>query len=836
MKHNIIIGAMIIALSICLASSNAAMIKGKLTDSQTGEPVAGAFIKLAGTEKSAISDTNGEFAIADLTQSEARLVVSVIGYEVAIRKVDETEFEKVSVALVPSIVRGQDIVVTATRATAGETPSAFSNLSSQDLEERYWAQDIPVLLSGLPNANFYSDAGNGIGYSYLKIRGFDQKRIAVMLNGIPLNDAESHEVFWVDLPDFASSARDIQVQRGVGSSLYGASALGGSVNLITGEPSLLPSITVESGLGSYDTRKFSVEGSSGLIDDYYSFYGRFSRIETDGYRENSWTKMYSYFIGVTRFDENMTWRFNTYGGPEESHLAYKGITIEHLNNNRRFNELQFEGEIDHFNQPHYELLNDVKLNERVTLSNTLYYFNGDGHYTQLRNRRDIEQYFPGYFGLAVADSALAPRDYYDLEDDGSYALNDDSLFTILKTDLIRRPTVAESDWGWIPRATYKHSKGDLTIGGEIRIHAGHHFGEVIWASVYPSSLPSNIRFYDYKTKSNNYSAFVLETFRPVNSVMILANLQYQRHFYRLLNDRRFDVVFKRNFDSLSPRVGVSLNLVSDFRIYGSISTASRQPAFKDIFDPTDYWSNPGYKPDNFRWGGGAWDYAGKELKAERLLDYELGTDFSVNRYMLPIDGGINLYRMEITNEILPYAGQIDDMGYPISGNAEKAIHQGVEISVKGQLPYNLAAWGNLSFTDDHFARYKEYGFDYDNWVAIEYDRSGKRIGGYPEYLSNARIEWNDKGISCGLNARFVGTLFIDNGEQHRLGSFSQYDMDLSYQLGSYFGLKRLLFAFRINNVSDEKLVPSAYIEPDDNLPRYIVGAERNVYFSLKASL
>ena len=831
--RSLVVG-LILAFSLNIASALASTITGTITDSQSGQPVAGAFVKVADNGASAISDTLGNFLIAEINASEVRLTVSVIGYEIAIRKVRDVDFADLHIELTPTLLRGQDVVVTDTRAREGETPAAFSNLTNDDIERSYWSQDTPILLSRLPNSNAYSDAGNGIGYSYLKIRGIDQKRIAVMLNGVPLNDAESHEVFWVDLPDFVSSTRDIQVQRGVGSSLYGASALGGSVNLITGQASLQPNVTIESGAGSYDTRKFSIEGNSGLINDSYSFYGRFSKMQTDGYREKSWTKTYAYFISASRYDENMTWKFNTYGGPEESHLAYKGITLAQLESNRRYNELQYDDEIDHFNQPHYEFLHDWKINEKIDFYNTVYYFSGEGYYNQLRDRRDIEEYFPGYFGIPVSDTTLAPRVYYDLNDDGTFARNDDSLLTILKTDLVRRPTVIENDWGWIPRFGYHHGKGELTLGGEARIHSGRHFGEVIWSGIYPAGLPSNVHYYDFRTRSRTFSVFAMESYKLTDRLSLLANLQYQHHTYELREDQRFDVTFKRHFDYLSPRAGINFSVNPDLNVFLNVSTASRHPALKDIYDPTDYWSNPAYKPDNF--SDDSTTFIGKELKPERLLDYEFGLNFESREFFVPVKTAVNLYRMEIRDEILPYSGQIDDMGYPISGNAEKAIHQGVELSLESKLRKDLTLSGNFSVNDDHFNSYIEYGFDYVVWDSVSYDRSGNRIGGFPEFLSNWRLEWGYDDFRAGLTARLVGSQFIDNGETYKIDSYNLFDIDLSYNLGKIVGFKSLLLSARFNNIANKKYIPAGYIEFDDNLPRYIVGADRNFYLSLKASL
>jgi iron complex outermembrane receptor protein len=809
-----------------------AHLSGAVTDSQTGQPVPGVYIKIAGGDLATVSDSTGAFSFADAPGDDIKMIASATGYEVVVKHLRNAS-DAADIALIPKILRGQDIVVTASRARKGETPAAFSNLTNADINRDYWSQDMPVLLSTLPNVYAYSDAGSGIGYSYLKMRGFDQKRVAVMLNGIPLNDADSHEVFWVDLPDFAASADDIQIQRGVGSSLYGASALGGSINIVTGM-SPTPRLNAESGYGSYNTRKLSLSGNSGLVNDNYAFYGRFSQIETDGYRDNSWTQSYSYFVGLARFDRDMVWKLNAYGGPEESHLAYKGITREMMATSRRYNELEFDGEIDHFNQPHYELLHDWNPGPGWKFSNTLYYFNGDGHYTQNRSARDIEEYFPGYSGIDVADSLLAPKNYYALDDSGSFAV-DDGHYTLIKADIIKRPTVSEYDWGWIPRITYSLGRMETTVGGEIRIHRAHHFGEVVWASTYPVGLPPRARYYDYRGKSGTASVYALETYRIGERLSLMANIQYQRHSYELFDDNRFGVGFKRSFDYLSPRGGVNFRIGPSLDFFASISTSSRHPAFKDIYDPTDYWSNPSYKPDNYRVVGAGWDFVGKEVKPERLLDFELGSDFKARLNAVAVQGTINLYRMQITDEILPYAGQIDDMGYPISGNAEKTIHQGLEFSCDAAFPANLILAGNFSVNDDHFQRYVEYGFDYENWVALEYDRSGKRIGGFPEAIANYRIEWTKGDLALGLNGSYIGRQYIDNGQTHRLDPFHLLGTVISYELGRLAGLRSLVATARINNVADKKYVASGYIEPDDNQPRYIVGAERNAYISLKAS-
>ena len=238
-----------------------ASLSGVISDSETGEPVPGAIVKLVGYEIGTVSDDNGRFNLDGLPLGERQIAVSQTGYNITKTRVNVGQQLTLNIELEPKIFKGQDIIVTATRAEKGLTPAAFSNMSNDDIDKSYWAQDTPMLLNSLPNVFAYSDAGNGIGYSYLKIRGFDQKRISVMINGIPLNDAESHEVFWIDLPDFADNVQDIQVQRGVGSSLYGASSMGGSVNLVTNDFLAVPRLKAETGYGSYNTKKVSISGN-----------------------------------------------------------------------------------------------------------------------------------------------------------------------------------------------------------------------------------------------------------------------------------------------------------------------------------------------------------------------------------------------------------------------------------------------------------------------------------------------------------------------------------------------------------------------------------------------
>jgi iron complex outermembrane receptor protein len=280
------------------------------------------------------------------------------------------------------------------------TTQAVSRLKREDLVKLDWGQDTPMALATQAGAFAYSDAGNGIGYSYLTLRGFPQRRISVLVNGVPLNDPESHEVYWIDHPELLSATSELQIQRGVGSALYGAAALGGSVSVETAPYGDAPRFSVSGGGGTFGTRRLVVEGASGPLASGWSLYGRYARVETDGYREQSWSRLWSYVLGARRVLGAQTFRVNLYGGPEETHLAYLGNDPDHMNGlvtgdvdrDRRFNPLTYDGERDHFFEPHYELIHTWTPRDGLALTQTLYEFNGKGYYDEQRFGQDLASY------------------------------------------------------------------------------------------------------------------------------------------------------------------------------------------------------------------------------------------------------------------------------------------------------------------------------------------------------------------------------------------------------------------------------------------------------------
>ena len=381
---------------LCSTAVRPLDINGKVTD-ERGQPLIGVSVVTDQPGMATITGENGEYALP-FNEDAIRVTFSHVGFQP-----QQLELEHLPdvVIMRPMYVRGKDIVVTADRAQTGVSSIAFDNFSSDEISRDYTVGEFPLLLETSPNLFSYSDAGSALGYSYMKIRGFDDKRIVTYINGVPLNDPEDHATYFVDIPDFAANVEDVQVQRGVGNSLYGDASFGGSVNIVTNIFTRPRQTTLTAGYGEYtsggksvsDLYKQSVEYSTGLIDGRWTFSGRFSKQKSGGFRYNSWYEGWSYYFAIGRLDPNMSTELYVYGGPMRMHLAYYGAGRSDIEQDRRANPYNtYSNQTDNFNQPHYHLHNTYRFNDHTTLSNTFYYIRGKGYYEQFKDDRDYTEY------------------------------------------------------------------------------------------------------------------------------------------------------------------------------------------------------------------------------------------------------------------------------------------------------------------------------------------------------------------------------------------------------------------------------------------------------------
>lgn len=812
-----------IALPLLPAAAPAAatpLLRGQVVDAKDGAPLPGASVRLLGTRRGAVADARGSFALApEPGTTSGRVRVDLVGYdgaEVALDATADGAGAPARIPLTPVAIPIEGAEVRSVTAVAGRAPGAFTDVDRATIVRDHVGQDLPVLLgANVPGTYAYSDAGNGIGYSYLKIRGFGQRRIGVTINGIPLNDPESREVYWIDHPDLAVSAQSIQVQRGVGSSVYGTTALGGSVDVETIPFRNDREFVLEAGGGSFDTRRFSIQAASGLLDGTWSLNTRLSRILTDGYREQSGSDLWSYFAGLTRVGKSAVTRLNLYGGPEETHLAYLGVPRPYLDGavtgdedrDRRFNPLTYPGERDRFFEPHYELLHDWKISPAVSLSNALFYFQGTGWYDEFREGRDLREY--GY-----PDSIV--------------------------TDIVRRRNVKNLQVGWVPRARWAPGGAWSFEGGlDLRYHEGEHWGELLWAATQPPDATPDRVYYSYLGKVTNTSGFVRAAWQARPDLVVRGDLALHRQEYRLTDDVFNGYNFDEDYVFLMPRLGASWMAREELEVYGSWSRGEAEPIFRELYDPESAGSTPGFAMLDPATG----TLSDPLIDPERVDDFALGVRARGGWGEATLGG----YWMKFVDEIV-YNGRIDDNGNPITGNAARSRHAGIEGSFTVRPARRLELSGNFHVADDRFDEYLEY---FDATTTTDY--SGNRIAGFPGWAARARAQWNVGTGALDVAVDHAGRQYLDNTENERknpalrddpswedrtIEPWTSVNAGARWTFPGALGGRALELDVRVNNIFDARYETAGYVDYPAPAyaptPVWIPAATRNVFAGVKA--
>ncbi|MBR9975053.1 MAG: TonB-dependent receptor, partial [Bacteroidetes bacterium] len=803
------------------ASANGFSISGTVRDARSGLPLASANIVLlpdaapaarAGSQMGMATDRSGHFTFDDLPAGSYLLRVSFVGYrahEETVRIDDGSRLLRI--AMQPMAMPGPEIEISAMRARERFSPVTFSNLKREDIENEYFVQDIPVMLSDLPSVTFYSEGGSGIGYNYLRLRGFDQRRLAVMINGVPQNDPEDHNVYWINFVDLLGNTEEIQVQRGAGSAFYGPPAIGGSINIVTGDFSNRRGVTVSAGAGSYNTQRYAVAAGSGLVDDTYTFYARLSQLRTDGYRDHSYTEASSYYFAATRYDESFTTRINVYGGPLEDGLVYYGLPKFAVKDReeRRKNYNYWEAangaytwtsprrkqEHERFNQPHLELLNEWAASENLTFNSALFSVVGQGYFD--------------YDGTGWTDAA-----YYRLTPEFGFADAGDPVNPII------RAYVDNHQVGWLPRLTWTHGDGTFTTGLELRRHRSEHWGRIEWAEQLPVGLDPSRHYYEYKGGKDIVSAYVQEQFRLSPRLNIMGNLQYAFNRYHLFDEKYVGTEFAVDYHFVNPRIGVNYNLSDAANVYGNLSYTQREPRLKNLYDAAE--SSGGAAPQFETDAAEGYDFSRPIVRPEKLVNLELGYGLSLERFRLLVNG----YLMEFTDEIVK-SGGLDRFGQPITGNAEHTRHMGLELSAQWTPLRDLRLDVNGMFSRSRLEKYVVYEQDSEG-LPLAVDLGGNRIAGFPEQLANIKLTWQRQGLNAVLTWKWVGEQYTDNTqrEDYKVDAYSVLNAALGYRLPAVFGLRTLDLRLAVNNVFDALYAQSG--EGD----QFFVAAERNYFFDI----
>jgi iron complex outermembrane receptor protein len=609
-------------------------------------------------------------------------------------------------APLPSSIE-ENVVVSSDIATDRRDPASFTDLDADAIRDLNAGQDLSTLLGETVNAYSYSDAGNGYGYSYLRIRGFDQTRIAVNINGVPLNTPESHQVYTIDLGDFASGLGLIQIQRGPGTALYGSPAVGGVVNLETAHLPTIAEGNLEMMVGSFGTRRLSLGYGGAIGTSPWAFSVRAAHVESGGYRTPSWSKQTFAQIAFERFDPTSVWRILLFGGPESTQLSYYGVPYQDLSDPvaRRSIAPLVPGETDNFFQPQLQVMNDRKIGPGLSLKNTVYAILGNGYFRQ----------------VSAVDSSWLKR-----------ALDNEQV-------------------GWIPRVAWSHARGELAAGLELLFHRGRHEGSVT------SGTPAVL--YDYTNTKHTLNAFVREELRVAPATTLNLELQATRHEFSMGGDEVRGISWDATYQFLSPRIGVNWNIDGSWNLYAQATRTESEPTFNNVWDPEDPASDPTdhfatYDPSRNR-------YTGPFAKPERLTSFELGAGYVRGTTRLKM----NVYRMQFRDEFV-YAGGLDSDGVPITTNAGQSLHEGIEIEAAGRVPGEVDLSGYLAVSRDVLEQDTVLSPDGAGGYYV-IDDSGNRVALFPESTARLSVARTFGPVRVELSARRIGTIYLDNSQNER---------------------------------------------------------------------
>jgi len=646
-----------------------------------------------------------------------------------------------------SINHLDEVVVKAVRANS-ESPITFSNLTKEEISKRNLGQDIPILMNYMPNVVTTSDAGAGVGYTGIRVRGSDATRVNVTINGVPYNDAESMGTYWVDLPDFSSSVENLQLQRGVGTSTNGAGAFGASINLLTDAITDNAFAQINTSFGSYNTQKYNLKFSTGKLGDHFEIAGRLSKISSDGYIDRATSDLKSYFLQASYIDDNTLIKALAFGGFEETYQSWYGVDAETLKTDRTFNYYTYDNQVDHYNQDHFQLIWSENYTERWSSNIALHYTRGKGYYEQYEEDQDFEDY--GFEEINIGGE------------------------TINTTDLIRRKWLDNDFYGTTYSLFYTNFKDlNLTFGGAWNKYEGDHYGEVIWAR-YASDSEIRDRYYDNYGDKTDFNTFAKVKLTVSKNWNLFADMQIRTVNYKANGVAASEI--NDSFFFFNPKAGITYNINTWNNLYFSYARANREP------NRTDY-ENGNPKP-------------------ESLNDYELG--WRINKEKVNISS--NLYYMRYKDQLV-LTGELDDVGAPIRANVGDSYRLGLEIdanifiSKHFNIQPNLALSSNKNLDinvswDGELVNLGETNIAYSPNIVF---------GSSFNYLPIHNLQ-------VALLSKYVGEQYmanLDNGNS-KLPSYFVNDINVNYQIKFKKVLKSIVLNALINNIFNVKYVSNGY--------------------------
>jgi iron complex outermembrane receptor protein len=643
-----------------------------------------------------------------------------------------------------------------------DSPITHSNVDKEELAKTNLGQDIPVLLNYLPSVVTTSDAGAGIGYTYIRVRGSDASRVNITINGIPYNDSESQGTFWVNMPDFASSIENLQLQRGVGTSTNGSGSFGASLNILSDGVSDNAFSEIGIAGGSFNSQKYNVKFSTGLLNDHFEVSGRLSKITSDGYIDRASSDLKSYFLQGAFINDNTLIKALVFGGKEKTYQAWYGIDAETLENDRTYNPAGiytdddgnvkfYDNETDNYSQDHYQLFWNQKINNNWTTNLGLNYTYGRGYYEQYKEDEDFV--------------------FYNFE---PIVLGGEVINT---TDLIRRRWLDNDFYVINANANYKKDNLEVSTGIFYSHYDGDHYGEVIWAK-YASNSEIRDRYYEGNGKKNEFTVFAKATYKFKEKWSIYGDLQGRFLTYKTsgLTSDRVPLEVNEKYNFFNPKTGLSYELSNKNQLYVSYGKAHREPRRADFENGI--------------------------TKPEKLDDYELGWRFKAQKNTI----NTNIYFMNYKDQLV-LTGAIDDTGAPLRATSGKSYRLGLEIDATFLIGDNFRILPNLALSSNK-------NLDFVSPIDGELVNLGTtNLSFSPNIVAGNKFEYEPiTNLQLGLYTKYVGEQYMGNvdSDVSKLDAYFVNDFNVSYTIDNIPFLREIVVTGLVNNIFNIKYVSNGY--------------------------
>jgi iron complex outermembrane receptor protein len=774
MIKNLISTVLFLGITLSVSAQNALSIK--VLDNETKKSLQGASIVLTKNQsKNLTTDRNGTSKFSGLPDGQYAITISYIGYSTEKKQIDLVQNTDLEIFLKPRAIKTEEVLVMATRAK-NNSSTTYKNISKQDIAKNNFGQDIPYLLDQTPSVVIGSDAGAGIGYTNMKIRGSDNARINVTLNGIPLNDAESMGSFFVNLPDFASSTESIQIQRGIGTSTNGAGSFGASLNIQSNTLEKEPYVEFNNSFGSYNSWKNTLKVGSGLLNNKFVFNVRLSRILSDGYIDRASSDLKSFYVDGGYYSDKHILKAIVFSGKEKTYQSWYGTPEPRLNNDvegmkdyavndgytqletenllnsgRTYNKYLYKNQTDNYTQTHHQLHYTNFINEKLIFNAALHYTRGAGYYEEFRPEDDFSKY--------NLPPVISGTD------------------TIKQTDLVRRRWLDNYFYGTTFSFNYNPSQTiKLTWGGAANQYKGDHYGEIIWAK-YASASNLGDKYYLNDAKKDDISTFLKADF-TFEKWLLFADIQYRNINYQVKgdDDKIKGMDFKRKFNFVNPKLGITYLINENSNLYASYAYASKEPVRNDFVD-----------------------LKGNNPKPEKMQDIEAGYRFNNETFNI----GTNFYGMFYKDQLIP-TGALNNVGSPLRMNIPNSYRIGLEVDAAWKISAYFGWKATAGLSQNKIKNYTD-------------ETSGDFINKTDIALSPATILSSEftyrplRSVEIALLSKYISRQYLDNSSAKVRSIDPSFVNNIRaiYNF-SILGLKNIDLGLTVNNILNEKYQTNGY--------------------------